>query len=96
LEDTERIRARLTPEFLKAKLDAQSALAGSQSELLQAIVNYNNAMANLARATGTTLELNRVRVVLPSVVEGAWPDTQTMPDADTLPQTAPGTAPAGK
>jgi outer membrane protein TolC len=100
LEDTERIRARLTPEFLKAKLDAQSSLAGSKSDLLQAIVNYNNAIANLSRATGTTLELNRVRLVLPSVVKGAWPNTQNIPGAEMLPTTAPAgsptTAPAGK
>jgi outer membrane protein len=89
LDDTERIRARLTPEFLKAKLDAQSSLAGSQSDLLQAIVNYNNALANLARATGTVLELNRVRLVLPSAVEGTWPDTQNIPGAETMPRSAP-------
>jgi outer membrane protein TolC len=112
LDDLERIRAQLTPEFLRTKLDAQATLATSQLDLLQAIVKYNNAMANLARATGTTLELNRVRLVLPAAVDGTWPNTQTMPDADMLPRigpagtmpsltrpalsTAPAAAPAGK
>ena len=94
LDDTERIRARLTPEFLKAKLDAQASLAGSRSDLLQAIVNYNSAIANLSRATGTTLELNRVRLVLPAAVDGTWPNTQNMPGAETPPRTGPaGTMP---
>jgi hypothetical protein len=57
-------------------------------------VNYNNAIANLSRATGTTLELNRVRVVLPSVVEGTWPNTQNMPGGEASPRTGPaGTMP---
>jgi outer membrane protein TolC len=96
LEATEQIRGRLTPEFLRAKLDAQASLAGSKSDLLQAIVNYNNAFANLSRATGTTLELNRVRLVLPAAVDGTWPNTQNMPGAEMMPKTGPaaGTTPA--
>jgi outer membrane protein TolC len=95
LDDIERIRAQLTPEFLRTKLDAQATLATSQLALLQAIVNYNNAMANLARATGTTLELNRVRLALPAAVEGTWPNTQSMPAGEMPPPGGPaGTMPA--
>ncbi len=73
LEDTERIRGRLTPEFLRVKLDAQVTLATAARSETQALVDYNTAMAELARATGTTLELHRVRIAMPHAVNGTWP-----------------------
>ena len=73
LEDTERIRAQLTPEFLRVKLQAQETLANAERAELQAIVDYNNAMVELARITGTILELHRIEIALPAVVEGTWP-----------------------
>ncbi|HUT01968.1 MAG TPA: TolC family protein [Phycisphaerae bacterium] len=73
LEDTERIRAQLTPEFLRVKLQAQETLANSERAELQALVDYNNAMADLARATGTVLELRRIEIALPAVVDKTWP-----------------------
>jgi outer membrane protein len=84
LEDTERIRAQLTPEFLRVKLQAQETLANARRAELQAIVDYNNAMVELARTTGTILELHRVEVALPAVVENTWPAAAP-----------PATAPAG-
>ncbi len=69
LEDTERIRARLTPEFLRVKLQAQETLANAQRAELQALVDYNNAMAELARTTGTILDRHRVSVELPRALE---------------------------
>jgi len=68
LEDTERIRGRLTPEFLQVKLQAQQTLASNESSLLAAEVDYNVALAELAQATGTVLELNRVRMAMPAMV----------------------------
>ena len=85
LEDTERIRAQLTPEFLRVKLQAQETLANAERAELQAIVDYNNAMAELARTTGTTLELHRIEIALPAVVSNTWPGAAPT----TLPATVP-------
>jgi len=83
LEDTERIRARLTPEFLRVKLQAQETLANAKRAELQALVDYNGAMADLARTTGTILELHRVKIALPAVIgqtyAGLKPPPATMP-----------------
>lgn len=64
---TEELR-QLTPEFLQVKLVAQGTLANAERDELRAIVEYNNAIADLARVTGTTLELHRVQIALPTVL----------------------------
>jgi outer membrane protein TolC len=68
LEDTEKIRGKLTPEFLLVKLQAQEDLARSEQAEQQAIVDYNIALVELARATGTVLELYPVRKAMPLTV----------------------------
>ena len=68
LEDTELIRGQLTPEFLLVKLSAQASLADAQRSELQAITDYNIALVELARATGTVLELHPVPNALSAVV----------------------------
>lgn len=65
LEDTEPIRESLTPEFLLVKLQAQQALAEAQRAEVKAIVGFNISLADLARTTGTVLQLHRVRNALP-------------------------------
>jgi outer membrane protein TolC len=65
LEDTEPIRERLTPEFLLVKLQAQEALADSERAEAKAIADFNISLAELARTTGTVLELHEVRTALP-------------------------------
>jgi len=67
LEDSEAIRERLTPEFLLVKLQAQDSLAFSQRAQVKAIVDFNIALVELARTTGTVLELHRVEAALPPV-----------------------------
>jgi len=67
LEATEELRP-LSPEFLQVKLAAQEDLANAQRAELAAVVNYNIALAELARAAGTILELHRVRIAMPSVL----------------------------
>jgi outer membrane protein TolC len=62
LEDTEEIRGRLTPEFLELKLSAQESLADAERNELQALVDYNSAMVELRRETGTVLDLPRVKI----------------------------------
>ena len=68
LEDTE-IRRRLSPEYLNVKLIAQESVARSELAELQAIVSYNTAMVELARNTGTVLEINSVKIALPAAID---------------------------
>lgn len=68
LEQTEQNRGRLTPEFLQVKLNAQEALANAQRSELRAVVAYNQALADLARITGCTLELHQVKLAMPAVI----------------------------
>jgi len=62
LEDTERIRGRLTPEFLQTKLAAQETLAAAERAELQATIDYNTARTDLARTVGTILNQHRVKL----------------------------------
>ena len=66
LEDTERIRGKLSPEFLQLKLSAQERLAAAERAELQALVDYNSAMVELRQVTGTLLDLPEVKVLLPA------------------------------
>ncbi|MCK4602410.1 MAG: TolC family protein [Phycisphaerae bacterium] len=77
LEDIEQIRGRLTPEFLRVKLSAQEQLAVAERDELQAIVDHNTAMIDLARITGTVLKLPSVRILLPAAEQADW-STQDM------------------
>jgi len=79
LEDTERIRGQLTPEFLRVKLDAQVSLAASQTAELQAIIDYNTALADLDRVTGTVLEMHSVKVAMPLILDHIKWDKPTWP-----------------
>ncbi len=69
LEDMERIRAQLTPEFLNLKLQAQRQVAASEQKLVQAIYEYNTAIIELSRATGTVLDTRRVQLAIPAASE---------------------------
>jgi len=69
LEDSEPIRERLTPEFLLVKLQAQEALANAQQSEIRAIVNFNISLAQMARISGTVLELHQVSSSLPVVLD---------------------------
>ncbi|RPI60557.1 MAG: TolC family protein [Planctomycetaceae bacterium] len=77
LEATEKFRGTMDPAFLQVKLQAQETLANAQRAEVQAIMDYNSSMADLSRVTGTTLELQRVRIAMPVVMEEqAWPKKQ--------------------
>ena len=67
LEDSEPVREQLTPEFLMVKLQAQEALANAQQSEIRAIVDFNISLAQLARISGTVLELHQVSSSLPAV-----------------------------
>lgn len=72
LQDTEKIRGRLTPEFLNVKLQAQQTLAIAQAGETAAVAGYNTAMAELARSTGTILDDHGVKLSAVALNE-AWP-----------------------
>jgi outer membrane protein TolC len=87
IDVTEKVRARLTPEFLQLKLQVQQTLASSQQAELQAMVDYNNALADLARITGTILDQHRVEISMSQVVNGQW--TPATPTTTSAPTSAP-------
>ncbi len=88
LEDIEKIRGKLTPEFLNLKLNTQSTLADTRIAELRTIRAYNQALAELARATGTILKEHQVDILLPAAAGRApWPEGEDRP--------APATGAAG-
>ena len=64
----ERTRASLTPEFLNLKFQRQTGLALAQFEEVSALVNYNVAIAELQRAMGTGLAMNRIELATPDAI----------------------------
>jgi outer membrane protein TolC len=54
--------ATLTPEFLALKFQRQQELANAQQQEIQALVDYNGAIAQLWQAMGTGLQMNRVEL----------------------------------
>lgn len=84
LYETEKTRGRLTPEFLQLKLQSQESLADSEKAYVQAVANYNATMVDLARATGTLLQIHNIQVALPSVAENKkWPSELLQPSTAT-------------
>lgn len=68
LEDTEDIRQNLTPEFLLVKLQAQEAVASAQRAHIKAVVDFNNAIVQLAQTKGTVLNMHQVNESLLSAM----------------------------
>ena len=82
LEDTERIRGALTPEFLQVKLAAQDTLAGSHRALIASVASYNTAMVELNQVTGTVLKMYQVELAMPVATGSApWPELSQAPTA---------------
>jgi len=96
LEDTENLRGRRTPEFLQLKLSAQETLAQAERAELQAVIGYNNALADLARVAGTTLHQHNIKLAAESAIRGR-PLRSTLPasrPATSMPGTRPKASPA--
>jgi outer membrane protein TolC len=89
LEDAEKIRGRLTPEFLQVKLQAQESLSQAEQAELQALIAYNIALADLDRVTGTTLEVQNVHIALPAATDMA--PAPPPPTASSVPSSGPAT-----
>lgn len=64
LINTEPIRGRLTPEYLQLKLNSQEAVAQAERQKAAALADFNIAMAELAKAQGTVLEMHRVQTAM--------------------------------
>ncbi len=64
LEDTERIRGRLTPEFLNLKLQSQATLALAEQAEMQAIIDFNTALLRLSQITGTSLQQKNIKLAV--------------------------------
>ena len=61
LQDTEKIRKQLTPEFMLVKLQAQEELATAERSHIRAIADYNVSLTRLAQITGTVLQFHHVK-----------------------------------
>lgn len=92
LDDLENIRGQLTPEFLNLKLQAQADVANAESAQLAAVVQYNTAMLDLNRVTGTTLEMYQVKLALPVASQRAGEEL-LLPSSSTKPTPPPTTKP---
>jgi hypothetical protein len=55
----------MDPEFLELKLRSRERLAQAERSELQALVDYNSALIELRRITGTVLDLPGLKVSLP-------------------------------
>jgi outer membrane protein len=55
----------MNPEFLELKLRSRERLAQSERSALQALVDYNSAVIELRRVTGTVLDLPGLKVSMP-------------------------------
>ncbi|MDP6601581.1 MAG: TolC family protein [Phycisphaerales bacterium] len=62
LQVEEDLIANLTPTFLNLKLQTQAGLANARIAEFQAIADFNVAIADLYRATGTTLQMHQINL----------------------------------
>ncbi len=76
----EEMMAGLTPTFLNLKFQRQEGLANARREEVQALVNYDNAVANLYRALGTGLEMKGIQFPQAGV-DGASSGSEDAPDS---------------
>jgi len=62
--------ARVSPQVLRTRLRAQEGLARVRRDLAEAVAEYNSGRAELNKTTGTGLEVQGVRVALPTPLGG--------------------------
>ncbi len=67
IEVKENTIAIKSPEFLNLKLSRQESLSQAELEEVQALTDYNIAMARLFAAMGTTLKRNQINFDVPDV-----------------------------
>jgi outer membrane protein len=84
LEESEVIRDKLTPEFMLLKLQAQEFLANSKIAEIRAVADYNVAIAELSRITGTILELRLIESKLPANIDN---NSETITETENVSNT---------
>ncbi|MGE3108899.1 MAG: TolC family protein [Phycisphaerales bacterium] len=67
LDVEEELTQPKTAEFLNVKLSRQESLAQAEQDEIQALVDYNTALARLHAALGTTLKRSKINFEVPSV-----------------------------
>ncbi len=82
----------LSPTLLQLQLNAQEALANAKQIELASRITFNNSLSRLARATGTTMQQNNIRITAEDVISGSQL-RPVMPSAP-MPSSAPTTTPA--
>ena len=66
LRVTQKTMAQLTPEFLALKFQRQDGLASAQVREVQALVEYNTAIARLFQSMGIGLQMNQIELQIDS------------------------------
>ena len=90
LEESEPIREKLTPEFLLVKLQAQETYAQTRRAQVNALTEFNISLMELARTTGTVLQLHRVETALTTATRSEPEETPEEPrKARNLPDVMP-------
>jgi outer membrane protein len=79
LKESEPVRDKLTPEFMLVKLQAQEIYAQTQHAEIEALTQFNVSLAELARTTGTVLQLHQVEGALTAV---SPPEPQPEPEPE--------------
>jgi outer membrane protein len=74
LDQSEPIREKLTPEYLMVKLQAQDTYAQTRRAEINALTEFNISLVELARMTGTVLQLQQVNEALTTVSTRAEPE----------------------
>ena len=69
----EKTTQALTPDFLDLKFRRQDSMAVAEVEEVQALADYQSALAELAGATGTALERNRIKFEIPDAPDESKP-----------------------
>jgi outer membrane protein TolC len=69
LKESAPVRERLTPEFLLVELQAQDTQAEARRVAVDSLIEFNVALVELAHATGTVFELQRVEKALTTVTQ---------------------------
>jgi len=98
LEVEKQTIGRYTVERLDLEFNRQESLAQAEREEIQALADYNTAIAELAAAMGSTLERNQIEFVVPTPEEALrnGGDITTRIDAAKMitPEPAPASTPA--
>jgi outer membrane protein len=95
LDQSEPIREKLTPEYLMVKLQAQDTYAQTRRAEINALTEFNISLVELARMTGTVLQLQQVDAALTTVSTTAEPEPEPAAREPSVGREVPDMVPAG-